>query len=110
MHWQHLETKATGLSGSDWAMGPRGFQKDEVRKCARAWICDGRPKSEKAGESGEMTRQEGGKAKATKGVCLGVVVVPLSGRSIERPTSEGGRARRVGWHCACCVPPTESAS
>lgn len=32
-------------------------------------------------------------------------VVPLSGRPIERPTTKGGRARRVGWYR---VPPTES--
>lgn len=24
--------------------------------------------------------------------------VPLSGRPIERPTTRGGRARRVGWY------------
>lgn len=29
-------------------------------------------------------------------------VVPLSGRSIERPTTRSGRARRVGWYAGPC--------
>lgn len=34
-------------------------------------------------------------------------VVSLSGRPIERTTTRGGSARRVGWYAVPSVPPTE---